>query len=265
MTDEPVPDSEAVTEPRSLSFGGHVLAFLGELSGVVVGAIVVASLLRALVGQMFLIPSTSMEQTLQINDRVVVEKLTRLHRGEVVVFRDPGGWLNGPAAPERGRVGRVLEFVGVLPNTGTDHLIKRVVGVAGDHVVCCDSDGRITVNDVALDETSYLDTPRGGDRAAPSLIPFDVVVPRATIFVLGDNREHSRDSRCHLHDVAAAGTPEGSNAFVSEDFVVGRAVAVLWPVARAHKLPIPATFDSVPAATAAPAVPTIDAGPEADC
>jgi signal peptidase I len=262
VTDELVPD--VVAEPRSLSFGGHVLAFLGELAGVVVGAVVVASLLRALVGQMFLIPSSSMEQTLQVEDRVVVEKLTRVHRGEVVVFRDPGGWLNGPAAPERGRVGRVLQFVGVLPDTGTDHLIKRVVGLPGDHVVCCDSAGRITVNDVALDESSYLDTPAGGVQAPPSSISFDVVVPRQRIFVLGDNREHSRDSRCHLHD-EGAGVSEGSNAFVPEDLVVGRAVAVLWPVGHARRLEIPATFDHVPAAAAAPAVATIDAGPEATC
>ncbi|WP_375422807.1 signal peptidase I [uncultured Friedmanniella sp.] len=264
MTDETVADPDVAVEPRSLSFGGHVLAFLGELSGVVVGAIIVASLLRALVGQMFLIPSSSMEQTLQIKDRVVVEKLTRVQRGEVVVFRDPGGWLNGPPAPERGRVGRALEFVGVLPDTGTDHLIKRVVGLPGDHVVCCDSAGRITVNDVALDETSYLDTPPGGEQAEPSMIPFDVVVPRDRIFVLGDNRDYSRDSRCHLHD-QTPGAVAGSNAFVSEDLVVGQAVAVLWPVGHARRLRIPATFDPVPAAAAAPAVPTIDAGPEASC
>jgi signal peptidase I len=262
VSDDRTPDVAA--EPRSLSFGGHVLAFFGELSGVVVGAVIVASLLRALVGQMFLIPSSSMEQTLRVDDRVVVEKLTTVKRGEVVVFRDPGGWLSGPAAPERGRVGRALQFVGVLPDTSTDHLIKRAVGLPGDHVVCCDSAGLITVNDVALDETSYLDTPAGDSQVAASLIPFDVVVPRQRIFVLGDNRERSRDSRCHLHD-ETVGDPLGSNAFVSEDLLVGRAVAVLWPVGHARRLRIPATFDSVPAATAAPAVPTIDAGPEATC
>lgn len=251
-------------EPRSLSFGGHVLAFLGELFGVVVGAVVVASLLRALVGQMFLIPSPSMEQTLRIDDRVVVEKLSRVHRGEVVVFADPGGWLNGPAAPARGRIGRALEFVGVLPDTSTDHLIKRVVGLPGDHVVCCDTAGRINVNGTTLDETAYLDTPPGEGQAAPSLIAFDVVVPRDRIFVLGDNRAHSRDSRCHLNDLQP-GVLTGSNAFVPERLVVGRAVAVVWPVGHARRLGIPATFDPVPAASAAPAEPTIDAGPEAAC
>jgi signal peptidase I len=263
VSDDTAPD--VAVEPQSLSFGGHVLAFLGELFGVVVGAIIVASLLRALVGQMFLIPSSSMEQTLQVDDRVVVEKLTSVKRGQVVVFRDPGGWLSGPAAPERGRVGRALQFVGVLPDTSTDHLIKRAVGLPGDHVVCCDSAGLITVNDIAVDETSYLDTPAGASQEAASLIPFDVVVPRQRIFVLGDNRERSRDSRCHLHDETVGDPVVGSNAFVPEDLVVGRAVGVLWPVGHARRLRIPATFDSVPAAAAAPAVPTIDAGPEATC
>jgi signal peptidase I len=247
-----------------LSFGGHVLAFLGELSGVVVGALIVSCLLRALVGQLFLIPSSSMEQTLRIDDRVAVEKLTQVRRGEVAVFTDPGGWLTGPPVPARGRVGRALEFVGVLPARGTDHLIKRVVGMPGDHVVCCDDTGRITVNDVALDERSYLDTPPGGDQAAPSLIRFDVVVPRDRLFVLGDNRADSRDSRCHLHDTRP-GEVEGSGAFVPENLVVGRAIAVLWPVAHVRRLGIPVTFVPVPAARAVPAVPTIDAGPEATC
>lgn len=247
-----------------MSFGGHVLAFLGELSGVLVGAVIVASLLRALVGQMFLIPSSSMEQTLQVEDRVVVEKITEVERGEVVVFADPGGWLNGPAAPERGRVGKALQFVGVLPDTSTDHLIKRVVGMPGDHVVCCDGKGRIDVNDRPLDESAYLYVAPGGERAKPSEIPFDVTVPRDHYFVLGDNRDHSRDSRCHLNDVQPD-VATGTNAFISDDLVVGRAVSVVWPLGHARRLQIPATFDAVPAAAAAPALATINAGPEATC
>src|SRR6476646_7374348 len=88
--------------PEELSFGGHLLAFFKELTAVVIGAIIVASLLRGFVGQMFLIPSVSMENTLKINDRVVVEKLSTTKRGEVVVFKDPGGWLTGTKTPERG-------------------------------------------------------------------------------------------------------------------------------------------------------------------
>jgi signal peptidase I len=232
---------------------------------VVVGAVIVASLIRALVGQMFLIPSASMENTLLISDRVVVEKLSTVKRGQVVVFADPGGWLSGPAVPERGPVGRALEFVGVLPDTATEHLIKRVVGVPGDHVVCCDSRGRVSVNDQPLDETQYLYTAPDGSQASPSDIRFDVVVPRKRIFVMGDNRADSRDSRCHLNDLKP-GTVKGDNAFVSEDLVVGRAIAVVWPLDRATRLSTPTTFAAVPSGKLpVPTEPVIHAGPEADC
>lgn len=250
--------------PQPLTAAQHVWAFLGELTGVVVGAVVVAFLLRAFVGQLFLIPSASMEQTLRVDDRVVVEKISRLQRGEVVVFVDPGGWLSGPPAPERGPVGRALELVGVLPDSGTEHLVKRLVGLPGDEVVCCDDRGRVSVNGHPLDETSYLDVVPGGGQVQPSTIAFTVTVPAGRIFVLGDNRERSRDSRCHLHD-RRPGEPEGAAAFVPEDLVVGRAIAVTWPVGHARWLPIPATVDAVPAAAAAPAQAAIDAGPEASC
>ena len=109
-----------------------MLAFLRELGAVVIGAVIVASLLRGFVGQMFVIPSISMENTLHMQDRVLVEKLSSVKRGQVVVFADPGDWLTGtPPTQERGPVGRVLQFVGVLPDTSTEHLIKRVVGLPG--------------------------------------------------------------------------------------------------------------------------------------
>jgi len=231
---------------------------------VVVGAVIVASLVRYFVGQMFIIPSISMENTLKIDDRVVAEKLSSTKRGEVVVFKDPGGWLTGVEGTERGPIGQALEFVGVLPDSSADHLIKRVIGMPGDHVVCCDSKGRITVNDYPLDETSYLYRAPDGTQAAPSEIRFDVVVPQGRVFVLGDNRGQSRDSRCHLNDTSA-GTLKGENAFVSEDLVVGRAVAVVWPVSDAARLRIPATFAQVQSAKDAPAKPEIHAGPEANC
>src|SRR4029453_5927997 len=102
--------------------------------------------------QMFLIPSVSMENTLQVEDRVVVEKLSPIERGEGIVFSEPGGWLTGTTARERGPIGKAFEFVGVLPDTGTEHLIKRVIGTAGDRVICCDEAGRLTVNSQALNE-----------------------------------------------------------------------------------------------------------------
>lgn len=253
------------SDPDHLSFGQHVLAFFKELTAVVVGAVIVASLLRGFVGQMFLIPSISMENTLQVDDRVVVEKLSGIKRGQVVVFSDPGGWLTGSTARERGPIGKAFQFVGVLPDTSTEHLIKRVIGLPGDHLVCCDAADRLTVNGQALDETSYLGTGPYGGQVQPSAITFDVVVPQGRLFVMGDNRDHSRDSRCHLND-AQGGATKGENAFVSQDLVIGRAVAVVWPFDRRHRLPIPDTFETVPSGRQpAPGIAMITAGPEASC
>jgi len=262
---DPENDPSILPSKGQQTFAQHAGAFVRELLAVVIGAIIVASLLRGFVGQMFIIPSISMQNTLQVDDRVVVEKLSSIKRGEVVVFADPGGWLTGTQTQERGLIGQALEFVGVLPDTSTEHLIKRVVGMPGDHVVCCDAKGRITVNDVPLDEESYLYTSPEGVVADPSKIRFDVVVPADRVFVLGDNRAASRDSRCHLND-KGAGQVKGENAFVPLDDVVGRAVAVAWPVSEAHRLPIPATYAGVPAAVdPAPVKPVVQAGPEASC
>jgi signal peptidase I len=254
----------APPEPTSLTFGQHVVAFVKELTAVVVGAVIVASLLRGFVGQMFLIPSVSMENTLRVDDRVVVQKVNGFKRGHVVVFEDPGGWLTGPPAGERGPIGRAFQFVGVLPDPATEHLIKRVIGVAGDRVICCDSAGQITVNGQPLDEGDYLYTNGSGETVAPSAIPFEVVVPDEHIFVMGDNRNRSRDSRCHLNDVQAGGV-KGENAFVEDDLVVGSAMGVVWPFDRRHTLPIPDTFMTVPRGTSAPSTAEISAGPEANC
>jgi signal peptidase I len=253
------------SDSEHLTFGQHVLAFFKELTAVVVGALIVASLLRGFVGQMFLIPSVSMENTLQVEDRVLVEKLSPIERGEVIVFSDPGGWLTGTTARERGPIGRAFEFVGMLPDTSTEHLIKRVIGLVGDRVICCDETGRLTVNGQALNEGSYLFTEPYGSPIRPSSIKFDVVVPAGHFFVMGDNRDHSRDSRCHLNDVQEARV-KGQNAFVPEDLVVGRAIAVVWPFDRRHRLPVPDTFDTVPAGERpAPDLARITAGPEASC
>lgn len=114
---------------------------------IVVGALIVSSILRAFVGQMFIIPSESMQNTLLVGDRVVVEKLTDVERGDVVVFEDPGGWLgDGESGQKRGSVGRFFEVVGLLPDSSHGHLIKRLVGMPGDKVACCDSKGRLMVN-----------------------------------------------------------------------------------------------------------------------
>jgi signal peptidase I len=226
---------------------GHAGSLARELLIVVVGAIVVSSLLRAFVGQMFIIPSQSMENTLLIGDRVVVQKITDFHRGDVVVFADPGGWLSDADITDQTAFEKVLEFIGIPTANATGHLIKRVIGTPGDRVKCCDSQGRLSVNGHALDETSYLYTDPGGTQVAPSEIKFEVVVPKDRIFVMGDHRDLSADSRCHLSDVSTEGT--GQIAFVPIKLVVGPAFAIAWPSGQAKWLHRPATFADVPAPT----------------
>ena len=225
------------------------LAFLKELVFVVVGAIIVSSLLRAFVGQMFIIPSDSMQNTLLQGDRVVVQKVTDFHRGNVVVFKDPADWLGDEPTEDPTAVDRLLEFVGIPTASSPGHLIKRVIGMPGDTVVCCDASGRVTVNGTPLDESSYLYTGPSGTQVAPSDVEFTVVVPRDRIFVMGDHRDLSADSRCHLSDVSTQG--RGQTAFVPVSDVVGPAFAIVSPFDRAKRLRVPATFTDVAAPTAA--------------
>lgn len=210
-------------------------------------AIVVSFLVKTFLVRSFYIPSGSMEQTLQIDDRILVDELTPrfggYSRGDVVVFRDPGGWLPvTPEAPQPALLEAadwVLSMVGLSASDSKDHLIKRVIGVEGDHIVCCNSLGQITVNDVPLDESAYLHLNEG--QKAPQEVPFDVTVPEDSLWVLGDNRDASRDSRYN--------TDQPSEGFVPVENVVGRAFLVTWPLGRfglidAHH----DTFDGVPEA-----------------
>lgn len=224
----------------------HAGSFARELLFVIIGAIIVSSLLRAFVGQMFIIPSKSMENTLLVGDRVVVQKITDFQRGDVVVFADPGDWLGGEGSQERGPVGKAFEFVGVLPDTSTGHLIKRVIGMPGDKVECCDSKGRMMVNGQPLNETSYLYTEPGGSQVEPSEVKFKVVVPRERLFMMGDHRDLSADSRCHLSDLSTT-EKKGEVAFVPVSLVVGPAFAIVAPFDRATRLHRPETFSHVPA------------------
>ncbi len=227
------------------TMGRRAWAFTRELLIVVVGAVVVSSLLRAFVGQMFIIPSQSMENTLLVGDRVVVEKLTDFQRGDVVVFSDPGGWLQDEPADNPAPWDKALEFIGVPTKSTPGHLIKRVIGMPGDKVVCCNAKGRITVNGQALEESSYLYTDRDGVQVHPSDVRFEVVVPKDRIFVMGDHRDLSADSRCHLSDLS---TNEGIGqvAFVPISLVVGPAFAIAAPFDRAGRLKRPGTFAKVP-------------------
>ncbi len=239
VTHEPV--VEQVEGPQR----GAGLRFLRELAIVVVGAIVVSVLLRAFVGQMFIIPSASMQNTLLEGDRVVVQKITDFHRGQVVVFKDPASWLPDEPDGDASLLDRALEIVGIPTASSPGHLIKRVIGMPGDRVVCCDDRGRVTVNGVALDEQDYLYTSSSGEQVAPSDVRFTVVVPRDHLFVMGDHRDDSADSRCHLSDLSTQG--QGQTAFVPESDVVGPAFAILSPFDRAQRLRVPATFADVPA------------------
>ncbi|NHA66975.1 signal peptidase I [Phycicoccus sp. CMS6Z-2] len=217
-------------------------------------AMVLSFVVKTWLLQAFYIPSGSMENTLLVGDRVVVSKLTPgpidLERGDVVVFEDPGDWLGGlGTVDDRTGVAKVthdaLVFVGLLPSESEDHLIKRVIGMPGDHVVCCDAQKRLTVNGAPLNEP-YI---HPGD--VPSTMTFDITVPANRVWVMGDHRSDSEDSRFHDPD----GTGRGGS--VPIDKVTGRAVAVVWPFSRFGWLSdYPATFSGVPAPSSAPATTT---------
>jgi signal peptidase I len=216
-------------------------SFMRELPGIVITALVISVLIKTFLVQAFFIPSPSMESTLISGDRVLVSKLTPgpldLKRGDVVVFADPGGWLQpSPAAQEgklRDGIRSGLTFVGLLPADSDEHLIKRLIGLPGDKVVCCDPNGKVTVNGKALDEPYVY----AGDD--PSDKKFSVTVPSGKLWVMGDHRSVSQDSRFH---------PELHNGMVPIDDVVGKAFVKVWPLDRFGLLRNPSsTFAGVPA------------------
>ncbi|WP_370460108.1 signal peptidase I [Pseudactinotalea sp. HY158] len=198
-----------------------MLGFLREAAIVVVAALVISLVIKTFFAQAFYIPSESMEDTLKVDDRLIVNKLRPgpldIQRGDVVVFVDPGGWLR-PHYEEPTVVQQVLTWVGLLPADAGEHLIKRVIGLPGDEVACCDDQGRVTVNGAPLDE------PYIKPGAVPSEKTFDETVPAEHLWVMGDNRPRSQDSR---YSQGAVG-----GGFVPIDNVVGTAWVRVWPLDR---------------------------------
>jgi len=199
---------------------------LGEFPLLIVVALVVSIVVKTFLIQFFYIPSGSMENTLQVNDRVGVNKIGNffgeIKRGEVVVFRDSAGWLPDPDPAEAGIVGKAksaLVFVGILPNPAKQYLIKRVIGVGGDRIVCCDATHHLKVNNISVKEPYIFK----GDR--PSDTDFKVTVPKGFIWVMGDHRSASADSRFHTDDPHKGMVPLSA--------VTGRATFVVWPLKNA--------------------------------
>ncbi|HEV2450768.1 MAG TPA: signal peptidase I [Streptosporangiaceae bacterium] len=209
-------------------------SFLRELPILIVIALGLALLIKTYAFQAYYIPSGSMEKTLDIGDKVLVNKivyhLRAIHRGDIIVFNGAGSW-DATAPPTPNPVTRfyhaIIGLFGAAP--GQTDYIKRVIGVPGDHVKCCDPLGRVTVNGVPLSEKSYL-----YPENAPSETQFNIVVPSGHLWVMGDHRDVSDDSRDHI------GYPGGGA--VLENEVVGRAFWIVWPPSRWRVLPIPDTF-----------------------
>ncbi|MBH0129454.1 signal peptidase I [Salinibacterium sp. NK8237] len=232
MTNETVentlPGSRGDTRHAAKKSGGWKL-FLRDLVIIFVAAILISFLIKTYLVRSFYIPSSSMENTLQIDDRILVNQLEpslfSIEHGDVVVFTDPGGWLpSASVEPQNwfvGAVDGVLAFVGLSAPDSSNHLIKRVIGLPGDTVECCNEFGQIIVNGIPLEEP-YIKLPDAITKATKE--DFSVTVPDDSIWVMGDNRYNSADSAFHKDD------PTGG--FVKIDSVVGRAMLISWPTER---------------------------------
>jgi signal peptidase I len=214
-------------------------------------AVVLAIIIKALLVQAFYIPSESMEPGLVENDRILVQKWSYWlggspDRGDVVVFEDPGGWLVGDDSEQGNLVTSALAKVGLFPSGG--HLVKRVIGVEGDVITCCDEDGRISVNGKPIDEDEYVlvgakscgNGPMTGNcewSAGP--------VPKGHLFVMGDHRDKSADSTVHMCLEDETECVPGRE-FVDQDLVVGKVFVLVWPLSHGDWIGAPDSFDDVP-------------------
>jgi signal peptidase I len=228
-------DEDPPADSPSGQGGKRRRSFWRELPVLIVIALVLAFVIKSFVVQAFWIPSGSMENTLEVNDRVLVNKivyhLRPIHRGDIVVFDGTGSWDFGPPADSNIFSKAVSELEGIV---GISHdsaiYIKRVIGLPGDHVVCCNTRGQVTVNGVPLSESSYLYPDN-----VPSQQKFSITVPPGRLWVMGDHRDVSYDSRGHQGDPGGGTIPESG--------VLGRAFVIIWPPSRVGFLNIPATFE----------------------
>ncbi|SDS42875.1 signal peptidase I [Brevibacterium siliguriense] len=205
-------ESEASPPPASKRFTRGLL----ETLAIIVIALLISTALKTWVVRSFYIPSESMMTTLQVDDRVLVNQMAHrfgpADRGDIIVFDDPDHWLSAAETAEY-TPNPILEFIGLAPSDSGNQLIKRVIGVGGDTIKCCDAEGRLLVNGEPIDET-YLD-----EGTAPSEVEFEVTVPEGHYWVMGDNRSNSADSRYHTD----------TDPYVSEDDVVGTVFLINWP------------------------------------
>jgi signal peptidase I len=221
------PRADDVYDEAPPSLGRRAWTWIRELLIIVVSALVLSFLLKTFFFQSFWIPSSSMESTLAVGDRILVTKWRpgplELRRGDIVVFRDPNNWLSAEevkaGSGPQGVLGSVLKFTGLLPEDAGEHLVKRVIGLPGDTVECRTNAGPVYVNGHALSET-YLSP--GVSPCTGFATPWKADVPAKDVWVMGDNRGNSADSRAH------PGDPGGGS--IPIDHIVGTAFATVWPL-----------------------------------
>lgn len=221
-------------KPPNPSFLGKVVGWLKEIAIVVGSALVISFLVKTFFFQSFWIPSSSMEPTLEVGDRVLVNKLRPgpmdLRRGDVVVFSDPDDWLGSQSftTHDSNWFGDVLVFVGLKPDDSGRFLIKRIIGLEGDTVECTTEDGSVLVNGEAIVEpylTEGTSPCAGGRRDAwGAWQAWSVTVPEGHVWLMGDNRPYSADSRYHMD--------EDGGGFVPTDAIVGSAFVTVWPLSH---------------------------------